>query len=25
MAESWEISADGKTYTFHLRPNARWE
>ena len=23
-AESWEISADGKTYTFHLRPNARW-
>jgi len=24
VAESWEISADGKTYTFHLRPNARW-
>jgi len=24
MAESWEISPDGKTYTFHLRPNARW-
>jgi len=24
MAESWDISADGKTYTFHLRPNARW-
>jgi len=24
VAESWQISADGKTYTFHLRPNARW-
>lgn len=24
MAESWDISADGRTYTFHLRPNARW-
>ncbi|HEX2670766.1 MAG TPA: ABC transporter substrate-binding protein, partial [Polyangiaceae bacterium] len=24
VAESWEISADGRTYTFHLRPNARW-
>ncbi|HEY3255560.1 MAG TPA: peptide ABC transporter substrate-binding protein [Polyangiaceae bacterium] len=24
VAESWEISADGKTYTFHLRPDARW-
>lgn len=23
-AERWEISADGLTYTFHLRPNARW-
>ncbi|HET7539360.1 MAG TPA: peptide ABC transporter substrate-binding protein [Polyangiaceae bacterium] len=23
-AESWDISPDGKTYTFHLRPNARW-
>ncbi|HZD54411.1 MAG TPA: peptide ABC transporter substrate-binding protein [Woeseiaceae bacterium] len=23
-AESWEISADGRTYTFHLRPEARW-
>jgi len=23
-AESWEISEDGKTYTFALRPNARW-
>jgi oligopeptide transport system substrate-binding protein len=24
VAEAWEISADGKTYTFHLRSNARW-
>jgi len=24
VAESWDISADGKTYTFHLRPDARW-
>ena len=24
VAESWEISPDGKSYTFHLRPNARW-
>ena len=23
-AESWDISPDGKTYTFHLRPNLRW-
>lgn len=23
-AESWEISADGLTYTFFLRPEARW-
>ncbi len=23
-AEKWEISDDGKTYTFHLRPNAKW-
>lgn len=23
-AESWEIAPDGKTYTFHLRPEARW-
>ena len=23
-AESWEISPDGKRYTFHLRSNARW-
>ncbi|WP_188456656.1 peptide ABC transporter substrate-binding protein [Virgibacillus oceani] len=24
MAESWDISEDGKTYTFHLRENANW-
>jgi peptide/nickel transport system substrate-binding protein len=24
LAESWNISADGKQYTFYLRPNARW-
>ena len=24
VAESWEISPDGLTYTFHLRANARW-
>ncbi|MDR1435964.1 MAG: peptide ABC transporter substrate-binding protein [Puniceicoccales bacterium] len=24
VAESWEISPDGLTYTFHLRPNCRW-
>ena len=24
QAESWEISADGLTYTFHLRANLRW-
>ena len=23
-AESWDISADRKTYTFHLRANGRW-
>ncbi|MHA1563698.1 MAG: peptide ABC transporter substrate-binding protein [Alphaproteobacteria bacterium] len=23
-AESWEISEDGKTYTFHIRENANW-
>jgi len=23
-AESWEISEDGLTYTFHIRPAARW-
>jgi oligopeptide transport system substrate-binding protein len=24
VAERWEASTDGLTYTFHLRPNARW-
>ncbi len=24
VAESWEVSADGLTYIFHLRSNARW-
>jgi oligopeptide transport system substrate-binding protein len=23
-AERWEIAADGLTYTFHIRPDARW-
>jgi oligopeptide transport system substrate-binding protein len=23
-ANSWDISPDGKTYTFHLRPDLRW-
>ena len=24
MAEKWEISDDGRVYTFHLRKNAKW-
>ncbi len=24
VAESWEVSEDGRTWTFHLRSNARW-
>jgi len=24
MAESWEMSPDGLTYTFHLRPGIKW-
>ena len=24
VAEKWEISDDGRVYTFHLRDNARW-
>ncbi len=24
MAERWEVSEDGRTYTFHIRKNARW-
>ena len=23
-AERWDVSSDGKTYTFHLRPDAKW-
>ena len=24
MAEKWEVSKDGLTYTFHLRKDAKW-
>lgn len=24
MAESWDVSEDGKTYTFHIRQDAKW-
>ena len=24
VAQSWELSPDGRTYTFHLRPDAKW-
>ena len=24
LAERWELSSDGRTYTFHLRNNVRW-
>ena len=24
LAESWDVSADGRTYTFHLRDGMRW-
>jgi len=24
VAKSWDVSSDGLTYTFHLRPDARW-
>ena len=25
LATSWELSKDGKTYTFHLKPQAKWQ
>jgi oligopeptide transport system substrate-binding protein len=24
IAEHWDVSSDGKVYTFHLRPDAKW-
>ncbi|HEX2864769.1 MAG TPA: ABC transporter substrate-binding protein, partial [Deinococcales bacterium] len=24
LAEKWDVSADGKVYTFHLRPGVKW-
>ena len=24
LADKWEVSADGKTYTFHLHPGVKW-
>ncbi len=24
IAEKWDVSSDGKTYTFHIRKNAKW-
>ncbi len=24
LADSWDVAADGRTYTFHLNPNALW-
>jgi ABC-type transport system substrate-binding protein len=25
LSESWDVSADGRTWTFHLREDARWQ
>ncbi len=25
LAEKWDVSADGKTFTFHLRHNGKWQ
>lgn len=25
LAETWQVGPDGKTYTFNLRPNAKWQ
>jgi len=24
LADQWEVDTDGKTYTFHINPNAKW-